>query len=346
MTPPRKTAAKADDSAGAATEPVDLAGQLEPVDPAVLADMSLAARLAHITAEVKGVPKAGQNEHFNYRYQRAEDVAAAISPLLGRYEVTIIPQLDMAHVGIDETGRSTRAGAAIRDYRVPISMWIACPTGDRVVPWGALANDDSDKGLNKAITAATKSFLRAAFLIPLPDDDTDSTTGSTPHADGQRAQWDGEVPDVSDATVNGTVVILGPGRLALSYSIEPRTVQTTVNGIVRQLGGRFDREGKHYAIPEEANAEAVALARGIGLTIPPKVAERYPAPSSAPPPAQEPPPAEPTPTPEEAPAEDGTSTPPEVPPDAEGVATEQIGFPTPEEQAAEQARRAAQDPHS
>jgi hypothetical protein len=28
------------------------------------------------------------------------------------------------------------------------------------------------------------------------------------------------------------------------------------------------------------------------------------------------------------------------------VATEQIGFPTPEEQAAEQARRAAQDPHS
>ena len=332
MSPPRKTAAK-DEAAQA--EPVDLADAPPPIDPAILEGMSLAARLAHITAEVKGVAKAGRNEHFNYAYQRAEDVAAAVSPLLGRYEVTIIPQLDMANVVADETGRETRGGAKIRDYRVPISMWVACPTGDRVVPWGALANDDSDKGLNKAITAATKSFLRAAFLIPLPDDDTDSTTGSQAHADGGRAVWDGEVPDVSDATVNGTVVILGPGKIGLSYSIEPRTVQTTVNGIVRQLGGRFDREGKHYAMPEEANVQAVTLARGIGLTIPPKVAERYPAPSASAPASA---PAEPEPT--------GESTPPPVPADAKGVEAEQIGFPTAEEAAAEQAKRAAQDPHS
>ena len=256
-------------AAGAPAEPNDAPPPLPAVDPGA----TLAERLASITAHVTGVAKAGRNDHFGYSYQRAEDVAAAISPLLGHYAVSIMPTVDLAAMRIEETGRATRSGAATMLYIVPMTFTLSCPVGEPMVQgWVALANDDADKGVNKAITAGLKSFLRAAFLIPTDESDTDSTQGSKASAESVT----GELPDLSDATVNGRVVILGEGTVGLAYDINPRDTQAEVNALVKGLGGRWQKDGKLWAMPPKNTAAAVTLARALGLTIPAKVAERYP----------------------------------------------------------------------
>lgn len=255
----------------------------EPIDSTLIAppEMTLAERLARITAEVAPVAKSGRNQHFGYSYQRAEDVGAAVAPLLGRYAVSITPRIEHASIRIEDTGRTTNSGIAIKDYFVPMVFRLACPTGHDDVPWLALATDDSDKGVNKAITAAVKSFLRAHFLIPTGEDDTDAggshqgSGGASSHQGGGT----GELPDVgADAGVSGTLAVIGGGRIAFQYRAEDRGAWNAIKDAIKDIPGRrFDSDTKVWSVGADQSGTAVVLARHLGLTVPEPLASEHPA---------------------------------------------------------------------
>lgn len=251
-----------------------------PPSPEVIASMTLAERLARITAEVGPVSKSGRNAHFGYSYQRAEDVGAAVAPLLGRYGVSITPRIAFDEVQVTDTGRTTKSGAPIREYAVPIHFLISCPNGADLVPWLALAIDDSDKGVNKAITAAVKSFLRAQFLIPTGDEDTDSDSGSRTAADGGGGgrQWDGAMPEVEDmAGVSGTVFLNDDEtHVGIKFRAESDADFASIKDTVRAMGARWNGEGKVWAMPAGQAGQAVTLGRYLGLSINSTLAERFP----------------------------------------------------------------------
>ena len=105
-----------------------------------------------------------------------------------------------------------------------------------------------------------------------------------------------------------------------------------MNEVAKALGARWMKDDKMWGpITGENVAHAVTLARAIGLTVPPTIADRFPVQAPAPAPEGEPPAAEPEQGPGDEP-EDGTSAAPEVPADAEGIPTEQVQFPTVGEQ--------------
>ena len=279
----------------------------------------LAAKLARIAGQVGPLAKDSRVEgRRGFGYASIGAMAAALAPLIGDEGIAILP----VEVQTLENGTHVDEQYGTRwitSLRVTWSITDGTDTFTAVTLGKSLDSNGSEKDTNQAHTFARINLYKLLFHLSEAGEDPEQKGAASGGggAGAAKAAWDGEVPDVSDSTVSGSVVIIAPGRIGLSFEIQPRTVQTTVNGIVRQLGGKWDRDGSHYAIPEQNNEQAVALARGIGLTIPPKVAERYPAPSSTPP--AEPP-------------EDGTSAAPPVPPDAQGVDTDQVQFPTVGEQ--------------
>ena len=315
----------------------------------------LAQKIARIAGTVGVLSKDGTvTAGRSYGYATIGQMAAALAPRIADEGIAILP---VAITDLQPAGTWEDEKFGVRWLtHVEVEWLITDGTTElRATTRGkSLDPNGSEKDTNQALTFARINLYKPLFHLSERGDDPEAKQqaeygGSRARgsSSGTSRKWDGTIPDVTDATVSGTVIVLGPGRVGLSYEIQPRTVQTEVNGIVGRngLGGVFDKAGRHYAIPEANTEQAVTLARALGLTIPPKVAERYPA--AAPAPEAQTPPAsgEGDPEPEPAP-ESGAATPPDVPADAEGVATEQIGFPTPEEAAAEQARRAANDPHA
>lgn len=264
---------------GSATQPHP---PLDPIAPDELALMTLSDRLAQITGEVGPVAKAGRNAHFGYSYQRAEDVGAAIAPLLKRYRVSIRPRVDHSNVEEIDTGRTTRSGAPIKDFRVPMVMRLAAGQEVDDVPWYALANDDSDKGVNKAITAGLKSFLRATFLVSTGDDDTDSTEGSRASAEGGAREWSGELPPISPGQFTGGLSINeATGDIGLMFKTADRDdsagfdlIKDTAKSLPRR---KYNSEIKAWVVPAADSAIAVAFARHFGLTVPAELEEKHPA---------------------------------------------------------------------
>lgn len=268
------TAAKPKAASGAATPPPDEApAPPAPIPADVLAQMSLAERLAHITAEVGPVAKGGRNQHFGYSYQRAEDVAAAVAPLLGRYGVSITPSIVLADMQVTETGRTTKGGSPIRDYAVPVIFTIDCGDTNRVVPWVGLSTDDSDKGVNKAITAAVKSFLRAQFLIPTDGDDTDS--GGVSGGGGGTGEV--IVPKIIGEVTGSLLWAEDGSRMAFQYRTDEDADFDAMKDAVKSIGGRWNKEEKLWLVPTGNAAAAVVIARAAGLKISAELAERFPA---------------------------------------------------------------------
>lgn len=307
----------------------------------------LAARIARVGGAVGRLEKDGKVEgRRGFGYATIGAMAAALAPRLADEGIALIPRevqiLDSKPMQLEGDSYGWRWLTSLR------VTWLITANGEQfeaVTLGKSLDSNGSEKDTNQALTFARINLYKILFNLSEQNEDPEQKGAPRQGGGGASAQgWDGEVPDVSDATVSGQVVIVAPGRIALSYEINPRGAQQAINAIVgRQLGGKWESGERYYAMPEASNEQAVKLARAIGLAIPPKVAERYPptgvqthgageAPAPADPPT--------------APAEDGSAPAPEVPADAQGVATEQIGFPTAEEAAADQARRAKNDPHS
>lgn len=249
---------------------------------------NLAAKLARITAGVGTLKKDGTvSGTRGFGYATIGAMSAAIAPLLGEEGVAILPVgvtvLESHPFQLDGDKYGWR-------WLTSIEVEWLITDGESQITARSLGksvdSNGSEKDTNQAHTFARINLYKSLFHLSESGEDPEQK--GRPRDAGGGSEWTGEVPSMEGATVSGAgVVVIGPGTVGLAYGIEPRSVQAEVNAIVRQLGGKWDKDAKHYAIPEANTALAVALARGVGMTIPDKVRERFPvteAPKDPPPP--------------------------------------------------------------
>lgn len=126
--------------------------------------LTLAAKLAAIGARVGKVQKGGYNKEQKYNYIEYAEVASRVRELLDEYRVAIVPNVTK----LERDVVTSRNGGSGNHYLVYMEFEIVdgdAPEATIMVPWVGESTDWGDKGVNKAITSATKYFLMRLFNV-------------------------------------------------------------------------------------------------------------------------------------------------------------------------------------
>lgn len=123
-----------------------------------------------------GIAKAQKNQQQGYKYRGIDDVYNTLGPLLAECGLMIIPRVIDARV----IAGQTKSGGTSYHHSVVVEYNVFGPDGDRMEPVPISRGeciDTSDKGLNKALSAAYKYWVLSAFCVPLEgQEDADSAT--------------------------------------------------------------------------------------------------------------------------------------------------------------------------
>lgn len=136
-----------------------------PVPPA------LAKKLAAILADLERLPKRGYNAHHQYAYVTESDVADAIRPLLAQHGVACLSTVE-----------------SLTQQESTTTVWVRFTLVDAETgaAWSARypgqGQDRGDKGIPKALTAATKYFLLKTFVLSAGDDPEAEDADAAPPA--------------------------------------------------------------------------------------------------------------------------------------------------------------------
>jgi hypothetical protein len=140
-----------------------------------------------------GITKDRTNSQGSgYKFRGIDDVYNAISPLLAKHGLCILPRV----LTRECVERSSKAGAALFYVTVEVEFdFVSAEDGSKhTVKTFGEAMDSGDKATNKAMSAAYKYAAFQAFSIPTEsDNDADA---STHVVQSQPA------PKVTDATIN------------------------------------------------------------------------------------------------------------------------------------------------
>lgn len=172
----------------------EVAAQLE-----LPAPTHVVGAIARVMAEIGGIRKMtareraarglGGDQGVTYAYRGIDQVASAAQPLFGLYGVVIIPIVREVEVEKIVKGNATMDNTLWTRTTVTIDWMLYGPGGidDRLRSTTVgVADDNSDKGMNKAMTAGFKNLLLRILCIGDPQDDTDTfanTPDGVPHTD-------------------------------------------------------------------------------------------------------------------------------------------------------------------
>lgn len=132
--------------------------------------VSLAAKLAKVTARVQAVPRDAQHDHFKFRYSSPDAVFEAVRGPLAAENVALLP----VSAGPVELLREIKGDKSVRHHvRVPIRLvFVDGDSGERFeAEWIGEGIDAEASACSKAMTNAARTFLRIAFLIPQEHED-------------------------------------------------------------------------------------------------------------------------------------------------------------------------------
>jgi len=136
-------------------------------------------RMAKISQEIKAIGKLGENQHQKYKYRRLDDIYDALHPLLAKHEVFIMPEVLESKTEERLTkGYSGNEPKTMiyRILRIKYTFYTIDGSNVSAVLEGEGA-DLSDKGTNKAMSAAQKYLFVQSFAIAGADiEDGDSET--------------------------------------------------------------------------------------------------------------------------------------------------------------------------
>ncbi len=122
-----------------------------------------------------GISKSRNNQQQGYKFRGIDDVYNAVSPLLGKHSLCILPRMLSRHC--DE--RTNAKGTALFYVTVEAEFdVVAAEDGSKhTIRTFGEAMDSGDKATNKAMSAAYKYAVMQAFAIPTEgDNDADTTT--------------------------------------------------------------------------------------------------------------------------------------------------------------------------
>lgn len=145
--------------------------------------------LARVEREIKGIRKLTPAQRarmtgiesgekgVNFAYRGIDQIASLAQPLFGEYGIVMVPDvLDLGVEKIVKGREATMDNTPWTRTTVKVRFDIYGPGGvedmisSTVV---GLGDDNSDKGINKAMTAAFKNVLLRVLCIGDPQDDTD-----------------------------------------------------------------------------------------------------------------------------------------------------------------------------
>ena len=123
----------------------------------------------------EGISKDRKNESQGYAFRGIDDVYGALSPLLSKHKLCVLPRV----IQRDVVERTNRSGSALFYTTLTVEFdFVSAEDGSKhtVVTVGE-AMDSGDKSCNKAMSAAYKYACFQAFCIPTEgDNDADATT--------------------------------------------------------------------------------------------------------------------------------------------------------------------------
>ena len=134
-------------------------------------------KIAAITAELSkiGISKDSKNQSQGYAFRGIDAVYGALSPLLSKHGLCILPRVTDRQV----IERQNRQGTALFYVTLTVEFdFVAAEDGSKhtVITVGE-SMDSGDKASNKAMSAAYKYAAFQAFCIPTEgDNDADSQT--------------------------------------------------------------------------------------------------------------------------------------------------------------------------
>jgi len=124
--------------------------------PTLSAALNVHQRLRAVRMELSAIEKKGTSHDHTYAYIRYDDVAAQIGDLMTKHGLVTIPKL--SDVTTVESGTS-HAGNTIFSTKVKLILRVVNvdkPEDFVEAEWWGEANDNGDKGIQKAATSATK----------------------------------------------------------------------------------------------------------------------------------------------------------------------------------------------
>lgn len=139
--------------------------------------MKVYEKIAAITAELSkvGISKDSKNQSQGYKFRGIDQVYLALSPLLARHALCILPRVTKREI----VERQNKQGTALFYVTLTVEFdFVAAEDASRhtVITIGE-AMDSGDKASNKAMSAAYKYAAFQAFCIPTEgDNDADATT--------------------------------------------------------------------------------------------------------------------------------------------------------------------------
>lgn len=148
---------------------------MDPFAPAKPGAVYGAINAVQAALAATGIGKDRRNESQGYKFRGIDDVYNAVSSLLAKHGLCILPRCT-ERVSVERTNAK---GTALFYVTVRAEFdFVAAADGSRhtVVTYGE-AMDSGDKATNKAMSAAYKYALMQAFAIPTEgDNDADATT--------------------------------------------------------------------------------------------------------------------------------------------------------------------------
>ena len=163
--------------------------------------MKVYEKIAAITAELSkvGISKDSKNQSQGYKFRGIDQVYGALSPLLAKHGLCILPRVTAREV----VERQNRQGGALFYVTLTVEFdFVAAEDGSKhtVVTIGE-AMDSGDKASNKAMSAAYKYAAFQAFCIPTEgDNDADATTHEVAAPDLAVLAQIAAQPDVASLT--------------------------------------------------------------------------------------------------------------------------------------------------
>lgn len=120
-----------------------------------------------------GVAKNQTNTQQNFKFRGVDDVMDALSPLLAKHHLLILPSVADHNM----TERATRSGGTALHALLKCNYKFVCPldgSSEMIGPLYGEAMDSGDKSTNKAMSAAYKYLCTLGFCIPFTGDDPDA----------------------------------------------------------------------------------------------------------------------------------------------------------------------------
>ena len=160
----------------------------------ISAGCAVYSKIAAVQGELAkvGIAKDRRNSGQGYNFRGIDDVYAALSPLLAKYGLVIIPRV-IERVVVE---RAAKGGGALFNVTVKAEFdFIAAEDGSiHTASTYGEAMDSGDKATNKAMSAAYKYAAFMTFAIPTEgDNDADGTTHEIV-AGGQREEGASSAP--------------------------------------------------------------------------------------------------------------------------------------------------------